>query len=163
MTRKIDVGQALKKYATDTAHDEISKKLQAKKRIGKEQADEEAGKILSAAKGKGKGGNKKTKINPSKFQKQLSNGSWVDVKEVSFIESVMRRNEITLSELLNKLKNKKDVYYSSDWYAQIRLKPTPQQEEAKKKAILKSQEESIKYQQEEKKRQYERVGKYEKW
>lgn len=45
---------------TDTAHEEISSRLQTEKGISKEEADEQAGKILSASRGK-KGQEQKSK------------------------------------------------------------------------------------------------------
>lgn len=60
----------------DTAHEEISKKLQKRKGISKEEADEQAGKILSAAKGKGKKGEKKepSKEEPKETIYEIING-----------------------------------------------------------------------------------------
>ena len=57
----------------DTAHTEISNKLQDKKGLGKAEADEQAGKILSAAKGKQKGAEKQEKQSNLLVDKNISN------------------------------------------------------------------------------------------
>jgi len=54
-------------YRKDTAFDKLSNKLQKEKGITKKEADEQAGKILSAAKGKGK----QEKSNFQKVREQL--------------------------------------------------------------------------------------------
>jgi len=96
----------------------------------------------------------------TKLQKQLQNGSWCDITDNDLIEWILKKNSLSYEELIEKLEKGETIYYDTEWYAEVRIKPTKKEEQEKKKKIEEAQKESLKYQKEEQKRFHKQVGKY---
>jgi Ca2+-dependent lipid-binding protein len=91
-----------------------------------------------------------------RFQRRISNGSWVDCSE----KFVKENTDEDLKEIIEKLKNGGDVYYDTEFYAKLRIKPNLEEREKK---IRDAKIESLKTQKRLDKEHQEHVGKYERW
>lgn len=145
--------KTMEELVHDNAHEQISLRLQKEKNLSKEEADEQAGKILNASLNKKK--NQQKKINISKLQVQLSNGTWTEANPKTNIETLINRikemenrrsknmgtkprfkNE---EEIVKALEKGKTLRYGEDWYAEIRIKPKPISEKQKELSYLRQQ------------------------